>query len=155
ARLDAETGIKRVLAGLASAPKRSRAEAERVISALLDKLARGRTVFVTYPEVLRIEEAERRRATEAGGEEHKVKSDEEMLALLGRYPTARPRASRSSAAAPIPYAAARSSGSLCPARHGQKTAPLGKGECISPKRVATAQPPNTAAARPSRPSMIE
>src|SRR5262249_6322620 len=154
ARLDAETRIKRARRGLASIPKRSSAEAEHVISAVLDELARGGTAFVTYPEVLRIEEAERRRATEAGVEEHKFKSDEERLALLRRQLTARRRPNSSSAAAPIPYAAARSSGSL-PARHGQKTAPLGKGECISPKSVATAQPPNTAAARPSRPSMIE
>ncbi|HMB35230.1 MAG TPA: FAD-dependent oxidoreductase [Methylomirabilota bacterium] len=84
ARLDAETGIKRVLAGLASIPKRSSADAEQVISAVLDELARSGTAFVTYPEVLRIEEAERRRAIEAGIEEHKFKSDEEMLALLRR-----------------------------------------------------------------------
>ena len=84
ARLDAETGIKRVLAGLASTPKRSGAEAERVVRAVLDKLTQGGTTFVTYPEVLRIEEAERRRATEAGVEENKFKSDAEMLALLGR-----------------------------------------------------------------------
>jgi len=84
ARLDAETGIKRVLAGLASTPKHSSAEAERVISALLDKLARDGTAFVTYPEVLRIEEEERRHATEAGVEEHKFKSDQDMLAHLGR-----------------------------------------------------------------------
>jgi hypothetical protein len=73
-----------VLAGLASTPKRSGAEAERVVRAVLDKLTQGGTTFVTYPEVLRIEEAERRRATEAGVEENKFKSDAEMLALLGR-----------------------------------------------------------------------
>ena len=84
ARLDAETGIKRVLAGIASVPKRSIVEAERVVAATLDKLSERGTAYVTYPEVLRIEEAERARATQAGVEEHKFTSDAEMLALLGR-----------------------------------------------------------------------
>jgi hypothetical protein len=84
ARLDAETGIKRVLTGLASAPKRSVSEAEAVVTAVLDKLTQAGIAYVTYPEVLRIEEEERARATKAGVEEDKFKSDAEMLALLGR-----------------------------------------------------------------------
>jgi ferredoxin--NADP+ reductase len=84
AKLDAETGIKRVLAWLASRPKRPAAEAERVIAAVISALEKAGASFVTYQDVLQIEEEERARATQAGIEEHKFKSDAEMLALLRR-----------------------------------------------------------------------
>jgi ferredoxin--NADP+ reductase len=84
ARLDAETGTKRVLAWLASRPRRTPAEAEGVVAAAVETLRRAGVDLVTYQDVLRIEEAERARATAKGVEEHKFKSDAEMLALLGR-----------------------------------------------------------------------
>jgi len=84
ARLDAETGIKRVLPWLASRPKRPTAEAERVIAAALEAIEKTGGSYVTYQDVLRIEEEERARAARAGVEEHKFKSDAEMLALLRR-----------------------------------------------------------------------
>jgi ferredoxin/flavodoxin---NADP+ reductase len=84
AKLDAETGIKRVLAWLASRPKRPAAAAERVIAAVIAALEKAGVPFVTYRDVLRIEEEERARAAQAGVEEHKFKSDAEMLALLRR-----------------------------------------------------------------------
>ena len=84
AKLDAETGIKRVLAWLASPPMRPAAEAERVIAAVRAALDQTGVPYVTYQDVLRIEEEERARAARAGFEEHKFKSDAEMLALLRR-----------------------------------------------------------------------
>jgi len=84
ARLDAETGIKRVVAWLATRPKRPTAEAERVIAAVIAALEKTGVPYVTYQDVLRIEEEERARAAQAGVEEHKFKSDAEMLALLRR-----------------------------------------------------------------------
>ena len=84
ARLDAETGIKRVVAWLATRPKRPTAEAERVIAAVTAALEKTGVPYVTYQDVLRIEEEERARAAQAGVEEHKFKSDAEMLALLRR-----------------------------------------------------------------------
>jgi len=84
ARLDAETGIKRVVAWLASRPKRPAAEAERVLAAGIAALEKTAVPYVTYQDVLRIEEEERARAAQAGVEEHKFKSDAEMLALLRR-----------------------------------------------------------------------
>jgi ferredoxin/flavodoxin---NADP+ reductase len=82
AKLDAETGVKRVLAWLATRPKRSAAEAERVIAGVIAALEKAGAPFVTYQDVLRIEAEERARAEQAGVEELKFKSDEEMLDVL-------------------------------------------------------------------------
>ena len=84
AKLDAETGIKRVLAWLAPRPKRPAAEAERVLAGVMAALEKAGASPVTFKDVQRIEEEERSRAAQAGVEELKFKSDAEMLALLGR-----------------------------------------------------------------------
>ncbi|HKZ09024.1 MAG TPA: FAD-dependent oxidoreductase [Methylomirabilota bacterium] len=82
ARLDAETGVKQVLAEVATRPPRPAAEAERVIAGLVDTLkARGAAV-VPYADVVRIETAERERAAKAGVEEDKFSANRDMLALL-------------------------------------------------------------------------
>jgi ferredoxin/flavodoxin---NADP+ reductase len=79
ARLDAETGIKQVVADLAALPPRPAAEAERVIAGVIDMLkARGAEV-VPYADVLKVEAAERARATAAGVEEDKFRSNRAML----------------------------------------------------------------------------
>jgi ferredoxin--NADP+ reductase len=84
AKLDAETGVKRVLAWLQTKPKREAAEAERVIAAVIAALEKAGASFVTYQDVQRIEAEERARAEQAGVEELKFKSDAEMLDLLRR-----------------------------------------------------------------------
>ena len=82
ARLDAETGIKRVLADLSAKPPRPVAEAERVVGGLVDGLKTRGAAIVPYPDVVRIEAAERDRAAKAGVEEDKFSSNRDMLALL-------------------------------------------------------------------------
>ena len=84
ARLDAETGIRHVLAWLQDRQKRPAAEALRVLDAVSAALEIAGTSPVTYEDVQRIEAEERARAAEARVEELKFKSDAEMLALLGR-----------------------------------------------------------------------
>ena len=84
ARLDAETGIRHVLAWLQARQKRHAAEALRVLDAVSAALEIAGTSPVTYEDVQRIEAEERARAAEARVEELKFKSDAEMLALLGR-----------------------------------------------------------------------
>ncbi|HWN90548.1 MAG TPA: hypothetical protein VNQ15_04025, partial [Verrucomicrobiae bacterium] len=82
ARLDAETGIKHILKILGSRPTRALAEAERPVTAIMHELDKAGARPVTYDEVLRIEAAERERASREGVEEFKFASDDEMLALL-------------------------------------------------------------------------
>jgi ferredoxin--NADP+ reductase len=84
ARLDAETGIKRVVEYLASKPKRPAADADRLTAEVMALLKKAGATPVTYEDVRRIEEAERSRAAEAGVEELKYKSNAEMLDLLRR-----------------------------------------------------------------------
>jgi ferredoxin--NADP+ reductase len=84
AKLDAETGIKHVLAWLQARPKRPATEARRVIDAVSTALQEAGASPVTYEDVQRIEAEERSRAAEARVEELKFKSDAEMLALLRR-----------------------------------------------------------------------
>lgn len=84
ARLDAETGIKRVVEYLASKPKRPAADADRLTAEVMALLKKAEATPVTYEDVRRIEEAERSRAAEAGVEELKYKSNAEMLDLLRR-----------------------------------------------------------------------
>jgi ferredoxin--NADP+ reductase len=82
ARLDAETGIKHILKILGSRPTRAPSEAERPVTAIMHELEKAGARPVTYDEVLRIEAAERERASREGVEEFKFASDDEMLALL-------------------------------------------------------------------------
>ena len=84
AKLDAETGIKHVLAWLQARPKRPTAEALRVLDAVSGALEIAGASPVTYADVLLIEAEERARAALARVEELKFKSDDEMLALLHR-----------------------------------------------------------------------
>ncbi len=84
ARLDAETGVRHVLAWLQARPKRPAAEALRVLDAVSAALHKAGASPVTYENVQRIEVEERARAAEARVEELKFKSDAEMLALLRR-----------------------------------------------------------------------
>jgi ferredoxin/flavodoxin---NADP+ reductase len=84
AKLDAETGIKHVLAWLQARPKRPAAEAQRVLDAVSAALQKAGASPVTYAGVLLIEAEERARAALARVEELKFKSDDEMLALLRR-----------------------------------------------------------------------
>jgi ferredoxin/flavodoxin---NADP+ reductase len=84
ARLDAETGIRHVLAWLQARPKRPAAEAQRVLDSVGAALQKAGASPVTYEDVQRIEAEERARAAEARVEELKFKSDAEMLALLRR-----------------------------------------------------------------------
>jgi len=84
ARLDAETGIRHVLAWLQARQKRHAAEALRVLDAVSAALEIAGTSPVTYEDVQRIEAEERARAADARVEEIKFKSDAEMLALLRR-----------------------------------------------------------------------
>jgi ferredoxin--NADP+ reductase len=85
ARLDAETGIRHVLAWIQARPKRPAAEAQRVLDAVGAALQKAGASPVTYQDVQRIEAEERARAAEARVEELKFKSDAEMLALLRGY----------------------------------------------------------------------
>src|SRR5262249_33320565 len=82
ARLDAETGIKHILKSLEARPPRTSSEAERPVAVIMQELAKAGARPVTYAEILRIEAAERERASREGAEEFKFASDEEMLALL-------------------------------------------------------------------------
>jgi ferredoxin--NADP+ reductase len=82
ARLDAETGIKRVLGALGTKPPRPAADADRLIAEVMATLKKAGTTPVTYEDVKRIEEEERARAAQAGVEELKFKSNAEMLDLL-------------------------------------------------------------------------
>jgi ferredoxin--NADP+ reductase len=84
ARLDAETGIKHVLAWLQARSKRPAADAERVVGAVRATLEKTGGSPVTYEDVQRIEAEERARATAARVEELKFKSNAEMLSLLCR-----------------------------------------------------------------------
>ena len=84
AKLDAETGIKHVLAWLQARPKRPAAEALRVLDSVSAALQKAGASPVSYPDVLLIEAEERARAALARVEELKFKSDDEMLALLRR-----------------------------------------------------------------------
>jgi ferredoxin--NADP+ reductase len=84
ARLDAETGIKRVVEYLARTPKRPAADADRPIADVMALLGKAAAPPVTYEDVKRIEEEERARAAQAGVEEHKFKSNAEMLEVLRR-----------------------------------------------------------------------
>lgn len=84
ARLDAETGIKHVVAWLPTRPRRPAADAERVLDAVTAALREAGGSPVTYADVQTIEAEERARAAEARVEELKFKSDDEMLALLRR-----------------------------------------------------------------------
>jgi ferredoxin/flavodoxin---NADP+ reductase len=84
ARLDAETGVRHVLAWLQARPKRAAAEALRVLDAVSAALHKAGASPVTYEDVQRIEAEERARAAEARVEELKFKRDAEMLALLRR-----------------------------------------------------------------------
>ena len=84
ARLDAETGVKRVVGWLASRPKRPAAHAEKLIADVVESVRKAQGHPVTYDDVRRIEEEERSRAAQAGVEELKFKSNAEMLALIRR-----------------------------------------------------------------------
>ena len=82
ARLDAETGIKHVVARLASKAPRPGAEAERVVATVADTLKARGVPVVPYADVARIEAVERTRAKELGVEEFKFASNREMLEVL-------------------------------------------------------------------------
>jgi ferredoxin--NADP+ reductase len=84
ARLDAETGVRHVLAYLADRPRRAAARADRLIARVRQTLEARGTRVVTYADVRRIEAEERGRAEAAGLPEFKFASDREMLALLDR-----------------------------------------------------------------------
>jgi len=84
ARLDAETGVKRVLTWLGSRPRRPAGDADALIAEMVESVRKAQGHPVTYDEVRQIEEEERARAAQAGVEELKFKSDAEMLALLHR-----------------------------------------------------------------------
>ena len=84
ARLDAETGIKRVVEYLAGKPKHPAADADGLIADIMALLKRAGGTPVTYEDVQRIEEAERSRAAEAGVDELKFRSNAEMLDVLRR-----------------------------------------------------------------------
>lgn len=83
ARLDAETGIKHVLAAVATREPRPAAAGDALIARVADLLRARGARPVTYPEVAAIEAEERKRATAAGVEEMKFASDREMLDLIG------------------------------------------------------------------------
>jgi ferredoxin/flavodoxin---NADP+ reductase len=84
ARLDAETGIKHVVAYLADRPRRARADAERVVDTLRRTLVERGSVVVDYAAVQRLESAEKARAAADKVEEFKFASDREMLEAIGR-----------------------------------------------------------------------
>jgi len=83
ARLDAETGVKHVLAYLAERPRRPDEARARVVDEVVARLA-ARTPVVSHADVLRLEETERARAAAAGVEEDKFRTNQEMLQALGR-----------------------------------------------------------------------
>jgi ferredoxin--NADP+ reductase len=82
ARLDAETGIKHVVARLAAKPARPAPEGARVVASVIDALKARGVPAVTYEDVARIEAVERERAKELGVEEFKFASNREMLEVL-------------------------------------------------------------------------
>ena len=83
ARLDAETGIKHVQAFLAERARRPAETGDGILATLADTLrARGGRP-VTYPEVTKIEAAERERAQAARVEELKFASNQAMLEVIG------------------------------------------------------------------------
>jgi len=84
AKLDAETGVRHVLAWLQARPKRPAADALRVLDAVSAALEMAGASPVTYADVQRVEAEERARAALARVEEFKFRSDDEMLALLRR-----------------------------------------------------------------------
>ncbi len=81
ARLDAETGIKHVLAYLGRKPRRPGEEA--VIGGLIERLRTRGVRPVTYAEVQKLEAEERARAAAMRAEEFKFGSNREMLELIG------------------------------------------------------------------------
>jgi ferredoxin/flavodoxin---NADP+ reductase len=83
ARLDAETGVKHILAWLASRPTRPRAEVERVVESAVELLRSRGVAPVSYADVQVIEAHERARAAASHAPEYKFASDREMLDLLG------------------------------------------------------------------------
>jgi ferredoxin--NADP+ reductase len=83
ARLDAETGVKHVVAYLADRAKRARADAERAVEAVRRTLAERGSAVVDYPAVQRLEAAEKARAAADKAEEFKFASDREMLDAIG------------------------------------------------------------------------
>jgi ferredoxin--NADP+ reductase len=83
ARLDAETGVKHILAKLAMLPKRSAQEADALIGRMVELLKRRGVKVVTYADVQRLEAVERERAAAAKVEEFKFASDGEMIEVLG------------------------------------------------------------------------
>jgi ferredoxin--NADP+ reductase len=82
ARLDAETGVKQILAHVAERPPRPAGEAERVLGGVADLLKTRSTAVVPYTDVVRIEAAERARAAAAGVEELKFATNREMLDVV-------------------------------------------------------------------------
>jgi ferredoxin/flavodoxin---NADP+ reductase len=84
ARLDAETGVKHVLAKVKAAPGRSPEEAERAVNALVETIRARGVPAVTYPQVLELEAKERARAAADKVEEYKFGSNREMLEELTR-----------------------------------------------------------------------
>jgi ferredoxin--NADP+ reductase len=84
ARLDAETGVKHVVAYLADRAKRARADAERAVEAVRRTLAERGSAVVDYPAVQRLEAAEKARAAADKAEEFKFATDREMLEAIGR-----------------------------------------------------------------------
>ena len=81
ARLDAETGVKEVLAHLSTRSSRPVADAEALVARVAARIAE-RSRPVSYAEVQRLEAAEKERAAADKIEEFKFASDQEMLALL-------------------------------------------------------------------------
>jgi ferredoxin/flavodoxin---NADP+ reductase len=82
ARLDAETGVKQILAEVAARPPRPLAEADRVIGGVADLLKTRGAPVVPYADVVKIEAAERARAEAAGVEEMKFATNREMLDVV-------------------------------------------------------------------------
>jgi ferredoxin/flavodoxin---NADP+ reductase len=84
ARLDAETGVKHVVAHLATLPRRPLAKADRLVECVVDHVRQHGVVVVTCSDVQRIEAQERARAASSAAPEFKFASDREMLSLLER-----------------------------------------------------------------------
>jgi ferredoxin/flavodoxin---NADP+ reductase len=82
ARLDAETGVRYILARLAARPLRSRAEADRLVESVLELVRSRGASPVTYDDVQVIEAHERARAASSHAPEFKFPTDREMLELL-------------------------------------------------------------------------
>lgn len=86
ARLDAETGIKHVMAYVKERPRRARPAAEELIASLIRSVTARSVTVVPYADVQRLEAIERARAAAEKTEEFKFASDREMLALLDSRP---------------------------------------------------------------------